>query len=431
MKSVGDKILSNFISYSFLLVAINRVATLPMFVTYQNVIAGVQWCIYFVLFVRTVKFILLKGNILFTSYSIAVFLYLVSCAYSILRGLPINLIISHEIVWTLLYFLPIGLATFSIQNYDTLFNCLYKVSYPIAILCLFYSTYRLYINPFGNTYDMAFGYILLVPTLFHCCEFKKTHNFILLIFIIVEIIFLILFASRGVVIGLVSYILGDFLLKLKTRRDKIKFLIPLSLIVISYFSLPIINDYLETHNIYSRTLYKLATGDKDDETHGRTHHWDVGLDLVKEQPIMGYGLGGYYYDFYYAISNKYPSELYSYDIESESWVKATASVSGTHSGFIEILLFFGILIGLPLSLWLIFSIFNIRDVNNQYVFDLALIFYCSYIIGNMIVGGGIFTKPGCAIFIFLMIKIKSKSFRLIDKSSYRMSLNSNNQTFTI
>lgn len=365
-----DRRLSSFISFSFLLVAINRVATLPFADSYQQIIAIGQWGIYVYLFIINLKYILERSRaILLKSYLIFILLYLWSCLYSALRGLSIELIVSHEIVWTLFFFLPVGLSTYSIDNYKILYKSLYKVSYLISFLCIFYSVYRLYINPFGNSYDMAFGYILLVPTLFHCSEFKKTHSIPILLVILIEIIFLLLFGSRGVVIGILAFLFLGMYLKLKTITAKVKLLVPILVLAVIYVQLPKINDFLEYYNIYSRTLYKLASGDDGDETHGRTNHWDVGMDLVYKKPIMGYGLGGYYYDFHNAISIKYPNELYAFDIESGSWVKSGVSVSGTHSGFIDMLLFFGVLVGMPLALWLLLSFFKLKKIDNRYAFE--------------------------------------------------------------
>ena len=402
-----DRRLSTFISFSFLLVAINRVATLPFAASYQQMVALGQWGIYFYLFIINLKYIISKNrNILIKSYSVFVLLYIWSCLYSALRGQPIGLIVTHEVVWTLFFFLPVGISTYSIDNYKILYKSLYKISYLISLLCIFYSVYRLYINPFGGSYDMAFGYILLVPTLLHCSEFKSCHNIFILLFIIIELLFLLLFGSRGVVIAILAYLFLSMYLKQKTIIGKTKLVLPLLILATVYIQLPNINEFLENHNIYSRTLIKLASGDDGDETHGRANHWDVGMDLVYKKPILGYGLGGYYYDFHNAISVKYPDELYAYDIESGSWVKSGVSVSGAHSGFIDMMLFFGVLIGFPLALWILLSFLKLNKVDDRYLFELALIFYSSYIVGNMIVGSGIFTKPGCAIFLFLLLRMK-------------------------
>lgn len=407
--NLSDKKLCFFISYSFLLVAINRVATLPFIANYQSMIAMAQWGVYFYLFFTNLKYIRAKCNdILLKSYVLAIALYAWSCLYSLLRGMPLDLILSHEVVWTLLYFIPVGIATYSIDNIKVLYDSLFKVSFPIACLCIFYSVYRLYINPFGNSYDMAFGYILLLPTLLHCSNFKNTRNIISLIFVIIEVFFLIIFGSRGVIIGIVAYWFVGAFLKAKTRFARVKIILPVLATILVFNELPRINEYLEDHNIYSRTLIKLASGDSDDETHGRLNHWEAGIDLIKDNPLLGYGLGGYYYDFHNTIGRLHSEELYSFDIEEGTWVKGVANVSGCHSGFLDMILFFGIIVGLPLALWFLFSIYKLKYVKNNLLFELVLVFYCCYIIGNMIVGGGIFTKPGCAIFLFLMLKLKKQ-----------------------
>ena len=68
--------------------------------------------------------------------------------------------------------------------------------------------------------------------------------------------------------------------------------------------------------------------------------------------------------------------------------------------------------------YMLFSIFRLRDIRDSSLFDLILIFYCSHIIGNMIVGGGIFTKPGCAIYLYLIYKIikQKKRIKQVDDS---------------
>lgn len=414
-----DRKLSFFISFSFLLVAVNRVFTLPFASSYQTVVSLGQWCCFFCLFLYNYQHISKRiHNLLVNSYVLFSLLYIFSCLFSFLRNQPIDLIISHEVVWTLFFFLPVGLAAFAVKNYKILYIYLYKYSYIISALCIFYSVYRLYINPFGNSYDMAFGYILLVPALFHCSEFKKSRNVFVLIIFIIELVFLLLFGSRGVIIGIVSYLFLDTLFKAKTKLDKFKLFVPIIVLFVVYVQLPRINDYLESQDIYSRTIYKLATGDEDDDTNGRSNHWDAGWDLVVENPLIGYGLGGYYYDFHKVISRKHPEELYAFDPELGIWVKSGVSVSGAHSGFIDMMLFFGVLLGFPLALYMLFSIFRLRDIRDSSLFDLILIFYCSHIIGNMIVGGGIFTKPGCAIYLYLIYKIikQKNSIKQVDDS---------------
>ena len=93
---IADRRLSVFIAYSFLLVAINRVATLPFAESLQRIVALAQWGIYLFLFLVNLKYILKRANSVFTSsYIIFIVLYACSILYSLLRSKPIDLILSH------------------------------------------------------------------------------------------------------------------------------------------------------------------------------------------------------------------------------------------------------------------------------------------------------------------------------------------------
>lgn len=397
-----DHRISLFISYSFILVAINRLTDLPFLVSYQSMIAQIQWVIY-VLWFASLYFKVIRfrtGHLVKRTVFITLLLYAVGILISLVNNHPLDILLNHDLMWTFTQFLPVGFAAYVVNDYKVLYNTLYKYSFVISICCtaIFFNYMS---NPFGYSYDMTFGYVLLLPTLIHYSWFlNHKKQFWIGVIALGETIMLCLYGSRGDILAIASYFIVRSLFASQVKK---RVVIPITIIAgfLVFGGLPVVNDYLESQGIYSRTLMILSTQDAK-ESSGRNEHWDSGVTTIKQSPIIGYGLGGYYYDFYQNLVSKYPDKKYAFDSESGDYRTVTANFSGTHSGFLDMLLFFGIFAGIPIAIWIIKSISKIRYMQASELVELLTITYSIYIITNMTVGGGIHTKPGCALYFFIL-----------------------------
>jgi O-antigen ligase len=205
---------------------------------------------------------------------------------------------------------------------------------------------------------------------------------------------ILLIGSRGAIFCLLSFFLIKYLLSKKTVFFKIIRLILIALTLsIIYFNLGTINNLLITNfNIHSRTLTSFSNKESD-QFYNRTPAWLAAINLIEEKPLFGYGLGGDYYPISklsVLIDNRY-------------------GASSPHNGFLQLMMFFGIPIGLFFGLWLFFSILKIRKNYSYHHRELLIITFSIFIIPSMTIGDGIFIKPGVALYIYMILKYNSKN----------------------
>ena len=397
-----------FIFYAFLLVAINIVFTLEYFERFQSIVSILQWGLYFYMIWNNRKVLMSRSrSIIMRSIQLFSFLYLLGIIISFIMGEPLDILLTHDIPWTICIFLPVGWSIISIHDYELCYRLFYKYSFLITTCCTIVFVNHI-LNPFGYTYDMNFSYTLLFPTLMHYSYYLKNKTkYHILLLAILESIMLILYGSRAAIVAISTYALLHMMLFYKGRSVKSAIFI-ICIGSIFYSNISKINDFIESQGIYSRVLLKLANKDES-QISGRANHWDTAIDMIQDNPIIGYGLGGYYHAFIYKLKKQHPEEATVVDPFTGDESEIGASSSPAHSGFLDMILFFGIFIGGFLSIWILFSIFSAHRLRDEWLFEIILIFYSIYIVTNMIFGGGIFTKSGCAIYLFLAYKyLKNK-----------------------
>ena len=408
-----DKSISGFITYHFVMSGVIWLFSgILILKPYEPIVSYIYWPLFFIWFAYLLRPVrLLSNGVFFKAYSIFICLYLLGIVICTLRGKPVDILLKHDALWTFVYYLPLGLSAYVLKNYKQLYETMYRYSYIVTICCTIIFVYHV-LNPF-NTYDMTFGYILLVPTILHFSwYFSHRSDTYVLIIAILEIAMLLLYGSRGVLLSIAIFFLLRFYVfgKRNTHQGIIIFGVILIGLFFGYGA-PLINDYLETQGVYSRTISAFSDMDYD-QTGTRNENWNTGLSLIMQKPIIGYGLGGYYYDFHEQHIKNNPDKQYIFDPIIREYKVSTVSYGGCHSGFLELLAFFGILVGLPLAFWIIFSIFKVKKYKNKEFLELILLFYSVYIVPNMIVSSGLHYKPGCAIYLFLylsfLIKYKNK-----------------------
>ena len=110
--------------------------------------------------------------------------------------------------------------------------------------------------------------------------------------------------------------------------------------------------------------------------------WDTTEQMIRDKPLLGWGLGG---EFYYLA-------------QADGEI-ADASFT-PHNGILQNIVNFGIIGGVIATAIFIIPYFNISKIKDQSYYDLVLIFGSS-IIANFYSANGFFIKPSCSVFIFL------------------------------
>ncbi|WP_287640977.1 O-antigen ligase family protein [Bacteroides sp.] len=211
-------------------------------------------------------------------YTLFTFLF----AISILLGKEnTDYIIQEGLRFTYPICIPIFLSVISIKNIRILLHVSLLISYIGAFIGIVYAILFVTGNlpMLEDMYNMAFGYALLLPTLF-LIYFDK--NKILITFLILAIL---LAGSRGPLIPIFILILA----KMFTAYSKKKiFFIFTSILLIFLALFPILLNYLSDIGINSRTLFLLLDGSFDSDS-GRGDIYTFVWEKVLERPLIGYG----------------------------------------------------------------------------------------------------------------------------------------------
>ncbi|WP_321317213.1 O-antigen ligase family protein [Labilibaculum sp.] len=396
-----DEKLSFYVIFFFIIQALNGTikSILPFLSkdiqSKMSLLAGV---LILLVMVKSLRYVFKRSHVMFVkSYVLFFILYFLGALLSLMRGDPINLLISASAFWTFIWWLPMGLFVYSIQDKKILYNTLLKGSYIMSfILFLSLIPVILKINFFVNAkeYNMFFSYMLIFPLLLHLNEYIRNKKYSLLIICLIEFFAIVLYGSRGALLCLLTFLI------LKIFYGQIsyikKVLIPVSLLAIIIFfsaSADYFLQVLSEHNLSSRTLEKIAAHEMEG---GRDYIWEAGIKLISERPVIGYGLGGEFYQMTYQAS----------EILGHGNMVSKVEDLTPHNGFLQLMLNFGILIGLIVGLYILFSILKLKTNDNSHVKDLLIITFSVFIIPAMTVSDGIFIKPGIAIYLYLILNYK-------------------------
>lgn len=259
--------------------------------------------------------------------------------------------------------LPCFIYSYSIDDYEVMFYVLNKVANIILIAGLIISILMLINRINIGSYSMALSYYLLIPSLFYLYKFYNFFSLKYLILFIVSIVAILLIGARGPVLCIAVYTIIYLLNNIKGKIDTKKLVIYVVILMLLFISLmffrillSFLNDILERLNIYSRTVYILL----NNLTHlsGRDELYLNALQLIKQNPILGIGITGdrYYLDMY------------------------------VHNLFLEIILNFGVVMGLSIIIILTGIIVKTIFLTEKELSNILLIFFCLSIVPLMISG---------------------------------------------
>ena len=392
-----DKQLSFYVIFFFIIQTLNgSIKTILPFLTrgLQSNISLMSGALLLVVMVKNLKYVYRRsGKVFLIAYYIFLLLYAISLAQNMMRGDPVDLLIKDSASWTFIWWIPMGLFVYSVQDKDILYKILLKGSYFISIIVLL-SVFPIIVLEnillYGKEYNMFFSYMLIFPLILHINEYFKTKKISLLIIGIVELSVLILYGSRGVLLCVLSF----FILKIAygqipfSKKVVAVIFFTFTLVLFIKFSEPLLQ-VLHDFNLSSRTLEKLATHQMES---GRNYVWESGIELIKERPLLGYGLGGEFYQMTYEASKLLGTGI-----------PPKISDLTPHNGFLQLMLNFGVIFGLLIGIFIVSSILIVKKIIFSSYKDLLIITYSVFIIPAMTVGDGIFVKPGIAIYVFLLL----------------------------
>lgn len=333
-----------------------------------------------------------SSKLLFQTYILFIALFLLSVFMATFRGEPTNAILRDDAFVTLAWWIPLGVYSCSVYDKRILYDTLYKGSFVIAtvLLLYFYFGKIVVINEDENDYSMTFGIAFIMPILLHLNElFKKRRNWLLAL-VSIEIITVVIFANRTVLLSLIFFLVYKWTVgnKSSSRRMLVIFAACAGIMLYTLFFESFLfstNSLLDSYNLQSRTLTMMANDNINDDS-GRGEIWAICANMILERPLFGWGIGG---------------EFYTISKEFNGITTNVSGASSTHNGILQALVNFGIIGGIIVVIIYIIPLFRISRVKDSSTHDLILITGSVGLIPCLISASGLFIKPELAIYIYL------------------------------
>lgn len=238
---------------------------------------------------------------------------------------------------TALPWLLVGLNTY---NIDKLFESIKKNSIYILIsnMILVYVCYRVKGTLIGN---MEISYSILPLAIFSLYIFIEDKKIINLLIFVISFFIIVSFGSRGPLLCLLVYLILFLIMNLKKHKWLFGLLIILSVFTVFNFKTILYKsiDFLAAHNVESRTLYKIKNGDITNDT-GRSRIHQVVYELIDQHQAIGVGLG--------VERITINEKIYAMNKDMSSCYP--------HNLFLELIVQYGLFIGIILSFSIVFLI---------------------------------------------------------------------------
>lgn len=387
-----DKKIAFAAFYYFLASAINSTikVVIPSATAYGGIISAMAGVSIFFFFAMGLPAVWRRSKrVLIKSYIIFGVLYFISIALSIFRGDPINLIISGSAFLTFAWWIPVGVYSCSVSDPKVLYEVFLKGSYYLsAVLLIMFVFHPL--NVYGETgYNMYFGTTIIIPALFHLNEIIRKKKLFVLLFFIIELAAILIYANRGVLASILFLVMYVYFFRSKNVGKKVVSFVVIGLValLLLVFQDQILNYLLaalEGFGIQSRTLSMMLGSSFMSDSSNRDLIWDQSIHMIEQRPLFGWGLGGEFYEMARLSGDA--------DIIDNSF--------NAHNAFLQNFVNFGILGGLIASLIFIKPYFGMRRIKDTYLNDMILVCGAA-IIPCFISAAGLFVKPLAAIFIYL------------------------------
>jgi len=257
--------------------------------------------------IDAVLFVFLFFTLIFTIYpvlkrSLSFFvvmegIWVIVYLVSLIQGHANTALLFEMFVWTTCVFVPVLVYVFSIKDKQVFYDSLLKASYIMSL-----SAFLLFLSPADRdvVYNMLFSYALLIPVLIHFNEWVRTRKKRMLLLSIAETILIVMYGSRGTLLGIGVFFIMRFLyLDMKiSGKFVLLFVSVLAGAVVAIFWVPIgefVLAQLAQRDISNRTL-ELLFGFHEERgifyLAGRGEIHDYYIDLINRRPIFGSGVAG-------------------------------------------------------------------------------------------------------------------------------------------
>lgn len=315
---------------------------------------------------------------------VAVVIYLLS----LVRNMNNNDMIFERAFWTIGVCIPLGVFVAAIKDKTIFYNTMLKATYIITILGMI--VFLLNYGEGIRHYSMSFSYLLLLPCIFHANEIFRTHKKYFVVLTISELLLLLFYGARGPVACAGVFIFLKVIFDTNLSVKKILTLVvgtgmfAMFLVFFNQIGNIILN-ILYSRGYYSRTLTLLFSQEISNSI-GRDSIYKTSIEMINEKAIWGWG------------------------------VAAEQGFMGTypHNIVLELFLGFGVIVGLPISLYLIYCTIKTFQIINKTTRELSIIYLCAGFVPLFISSTYL---ESYIFFIFLFIVIPAKSHILTKSSS--------------
>lgn len=291
----------------------------------------------------------------------------------------------------------IAIATYGIVDYRALYRSLVHISYLIVAVAIFPIIHHFAFVKGEMEYDINFSYAMALPTIIHLAEFARIRKSAFLLLFLLECAILLAVGVRGV---FVCIAVAGLLLFFTSRIDFLsKFICTVLLIFVGgicyFFKAEIgqgLYELFAAMGFESRTLHMMAVSDTEGITLSRRSIiWGITWSLIKSRPLLGWGLGGGIMALDRGLTAYYDVSTYP------------------HNLYLEMMLDFGIPIGLGLSLWLLFSPLKLKRLPAKWC-EFRYLFIIFYAVGNVALWFSSQYFRTYAFFVFVALLLRLRHF---------------------
>ena len=268
-----------------------------------------------------------------------------------------------------------------------------KISLPFTIIGLttFFLLAGLSISGIAFTGYMNFSYenLVFVISAFWIAIHKR--NLLMWIAAPVGVIILIFTGCRGAVLCVFVYIILEFLLSKNIHIvSKVLFFSVLTLIFFNLENLMMgLDRYIKQFGYSSRTIEMFFEGTLQDDS-GRTTIFEYAWELIKEKPVLGYGMAGSSVPLFEKI---------------EGFTPTGGQGAYSHNLFLELMLHFGIFLGGSICVWLI--VYTVRayiKCKKTHSYNIIFLFF-SITIPKLMLSSIYLSEPEFFVFLGLILNL--------------------------
>jgi O-antigen ligase len=193
--------------------------------------------------------------------------------------------------------IPMAISVICIRDKKFLLRFLYLSSFAFTVIVGYALFFGVGKGVLGS-YSQTLGYALLIPIMVQIDHYWDKRKSIDLVFILLGIIALAFYGSRGPLPCLAIYIIWRSITHVKNIVHRITFITLAILLAALFFGfwgdfVNLIAGFLLEYDIKSYTLNRLVSGSIA-ESQARLVLFSSYIDMIKERPLLGWGVyGGY------------------------------------------------------------------------------------------------------------------------------------------